>query len=279
MAPLFYVGRLDHLSAAWSVSAVAKRVAKKTAKTVSKKRKPRETEVKEAVRKREPRFQPIRFLRRWFRRGLLALVIFVALSVALYSVVSPPTTPYILSEARRLGGVDREWIPMEEISPYMARSVVAAEDANFCYHWGFDMKAIRAALDSGGNRGASTITQQVVKNVYLWHGRSWVRKVLEAGLTPAVEAVWTKRRIIEVYLNVAEFDEGVFGVDAAAHHYFRTSPADLTATQASLLAAVLPNPKGRSASKPTTWLRKRARSIADGAATIRVDGRAECFEG
>lgn len=168
---------------------------------------------------------------------------------------------------------------MEEISPYMARSVVAAEDANFCYHWGFDMKAIRAALDSGGNRGASTITQQVVKNVYLWHGRSWVRKVLEAGLTPAVEAVWTKRRIIEVYLNVAEFDEGVFGVDAAAHQYFRTSPADLTATQASLLAAVLPNPKGRSASKPTTWLRKRARSIADGAATIRVDGRAECFEG
>lgn len=261
------------------MSNVAKRVAKKPVKKAAKKRNPRKSEAKEAERETEPRLQPVRFMRRWVRRGVLAVVIFFALGITLYSVVAPPTTPYILSEARRLGGVDRAWVSLEDVSPYMARSVVAAEDANFCQHWGFDMKAIRAALDSGGKRGASTITQQVVKNVYLWHGRNWFRKVLEAGLTPAVEAVWTKRRIIEMYLNIAEFDEGVFGVDAAAHHYFRTSPADLTATQASLLAAVLPNPKGRSASKPTTWLRKRARSIADGAATIRADGRAACFEG
>ncbi|WP_082802409.1 monofunctional biosynthetic peptidoglycan transglycosylase [Falsihalocynthiibacter arcticus] len=226
-----------------------------------------------------PRFQPVQFVRRWIRRAVFAVLGFLAFGVIVYSVISPPTTPYILSEARRLGGIDRAWIAIENVSPHMARSVVAAEDANFCNHWGFDMTAIRAALDSGSTRGASTISQQVVKNVYLWHGRSWVRKVLEAGLTPAVEAVWTKKRIVEVYLNIAEFDEGVFGVDAAAHHYFGKTPSELTATQASLLAAVLPNPKGRSASKPTTWLSKHARSIADGAATIKADGRSACFEG
>ncbi|MEH6835944.1 MULTISPECIES: monofunctional biosynthetic peptidoglycan transglycosylase [Falsihalocynthiibacter] len=225
------------------------------------------------------RFQPAQFVRRWIRRAVFAVLGFLAFGVIVYSVISPPTTPYILSEARRLGGIDRAWIAIENVSPHMARSVVAAEDANFCNHWGFDMTAIRAALDSGSTRGASTISQQVVKNVYLWHGRSWVRKVLEAGLTPAVEAVWTKKRIVEVYLNIAEFDEGVFGVDAAAHHYFGKTPSELTATQASLLAAVLPNPKGRSASKPTTWLSKHARSIADGAATIKADGRSACFEG
>lgn len=231
------------------------------------------------MRETGPRFQPVQFIRRWMRRAVFAVLGFLAFGIVIYSVISPPTTPYILSEARRLGGIDRAWIPIEDISPYMARSVVAAEDANFCNHWGFDMTAIRAALDSGSSRGASTISQQVVKNVYLWHGRSWVRKVLEAALTPAVEAVWTKKRIVEVYLNIAEFDEGVFGVDAAAYHYFKKAPSELTATQASLLAAVLPNPKGRSASKPTTWLNKHARSIADGAATIKVDGRSACFEG
>jgi len=201
------------------------------------------------------------------------------LAVVFYNFVNPPTTPYIWSEARRLGGVDRMWVPIEEIAPVMARSVVAAEDANFCNHWGFDMAAIRAAIDSGGNRGASTISQQVVKNTYLWQGRSWTRKALEALMTPLVEAIWTKRRILEVYLNVAEFDEGVFGVEAAARHYFGVGPEALTPTQAARLAAVLPNPKGRSASKPTAFIRKRTRAIISGAATIRADGRSACFEG
>ncbi len=165
--------------------------------------------------------------------------------------MNPPTTPYIVSESRRLDGVDRTWVSIEEVSPYMPRSVVAAEDANFCNHWGFDMKAIRAALTEGRGRGASTISQQVVKNVYLWQGRSWTRKALEAMLTPLVEALWSKRRILEVYLNVAEFDEGVFGVEAAARHYFGVGPENLTATQAARLAAILPDPKRRSASKPS----------------------------
>ncbi len=211
-------------------------------------------------------------------RGAAVVALVLLLAVALYAVVNPPTTPYILSESRRIGGVARDWVPMERISPVMARSAVAAEDANFCLHWGFDMIAIRAALEEGGARGASTISQQTVKNVYLWHGRSWPRKALEALITPMMEAVWSKRRVLEVYLNVAEFDEGVFGVEAAARHYFGVPAADLSPVQAARLAAVLPNPKARSASRPSAALQRRARRIADGAATILADGRAACFE-
>jgi monofunctional biosynthetic peptidoglycan transglycosylase len=220
----------------------------------------------------------LRGLRRWAARVALGLAGAVVFMVLLYAVVNPPVTPYMVAESRRHGGVERNWVPMEQIAPVMARSVVAAEDANYCLHWGFDMAAIREAIDAGGARGASTLSQQVVKNVYLWHGRSWVRKALEAGLTPLVELVWTKRRILEVYLNVAEFDTGVFGVEAAARHHFGVSAAELTPVQAARLAAVLPDPKGRSASDPSRFVRNRAASIADGAETIRADGRAACFE-
>ncbi|WP_375543152.1 monofunctional biosynthetic peptidoglycan transglycosylase [Aliiroseovarius crassostreae] len=228
--------------------------------------------------KETPGFHPIRFARRWGRRVALGVLAVIALAVGSYAILNPPTTPYMISEKMRLGWLDQQWVSMDEIAPVMARSVVAAEDANYCAHWGFDMRAIRAAIDDGGNRGASTISQQVVKNTYLWQGRSWPRKVLEAVLTPLVELVWTKRRILEVYLNVVEFDEGVFGVEAASRHYFGVGPDQLTATQAARLAAVLPNPKKRSAARPSTALRKRAARIVDGAATIRRDGRAECFE-
>ena len=203
----------------------------------------------------------------------------VLLAIGLFAFVDPPTTPYMMAEGNRLGGVAQEWVGMDEIAPVMARAAVAAEDANFCLHWGLDVGAIRAALAEGGDRGASTISQQVVKNVYLWHGRSWLRKAMEAGLTPLMEAVWTKRRILEVYLNVAEFGEGVFGVEAAAQHHFGVSAADLTEPQAALLAAVLPDPKGRSASNPSDYVARRAAAIADGAATIAADGRAACFGG
>ena len=218
-------------------------------------------------------------LRRIVVRGALVLAGAALLVVCAYGVIRPPTTPYIVSEGIRLGGVRRDWVPMEDIAPVMARSVVAAEDANYCLHWGFDMEAIREALEDGAARGASTISQQTVKNTFLWQGRSWFRKALEALLTPVVELVWTKRRLLEVYLNVIEFDEGVFGVEAAAQSYFGVSARDLTPEQAARLAAVLPDPKDRSASKPSDFVRKRARQIADGAATIRADGRAGCFEG
>jgi len=220
----------------------------------------------------------VRQLLRWVWRGLLGLAVLVVLWVAAYSVITPPTTLYIQQEKSRLGSVKREWVPMDQIAPAMQRSVVAAEDANFCAHWGFDVKAIRAALAEGGRRGGSTLTQQVVKNAFLWHGRTWTRKSLEAMLTPVVELFWSKRRILEVYLNVAEFDEGVFGVGAAAQHYFGVGAAELSKAQAARLAAILPSPKSRSASKPAEFTRRRAAQILDGAETIRRDGRATCFE-
>ena len=224
------------------------------------------------------RFRPVRWMLKWSLRGVSVAFLLAVFAVLLWSVVNPPTTLYMMQESRRLGGIDQAWVPMEEIAPVMARAAVAAEDANFCLHWGLDLDAIRTAIEDGGSRGASTISQQVVKNVYLWHGRSWLRKALEAGMTPLVEALWSKRRILEVYLNIAEFDEGVFGVEAAARHYFGVGPEALTPTQAARLAAVLPNPKGRSASRPSSFVRNRSASIRDGAATIRADGRAACFE-
>ncbi len=230
------------------------------------------------ARKAKPRIRPVRFVMKWAFRAVLLGAVLIALGVGLYRVVNPPTTPYIMAEARRLDGVTRDWVDVDRIAPVMLRSAVAAEDANFCAHWGFDMNAIRTAIEEGGNRGASTISQQVVKNVYLWHGRSWPRKALEALITPAVEAAWPKRRILEVYLNVAEFDEGVFGIEAAARHYFGTTAQDLTPLQAARLAAILPDPKNRSASDPTSFVRGRSASIRDGAATILRDGRAACFE-
>ena len=219
----------------------------------------------------------IRFLVKWILRALLVGVAVVVALTLLFAVINPPTSIYLMSERIRLGPLDRDWVPMEQIAPVMARSVVAAEDANFCLHWGLDVKAIEAALEAGANRGASTISQQVVKNVFLWQGRSWVRKSVEALWTPISEIIWTKRRILELYLNVAEFDEGVFGVQAAAQHYFNVDAADISPVQAARLASVLPNPKERDAANPTSYLRKRSSSIMDGAATIAVDGRVDCF--
>lgn len=238
-----------------------------------------------APRKRKAKAEapaPVRrsWLRRglkWLGRGLGGLAALYVVLILLFSFVPPPINLYQLGEAWRLGGIEKDWVPWEEIAPVMGRSAVAAEDANFCNHWGFDMTEIRRAINSGSNRGASTISQQVAKNVFLWQGRSWLRKAMEASLTPVIELLWSKQRILEVYLNVAEFDEGVFGVEAAARHYFGVSARELTELQAARLAAVLPDPKGRSASKPSDFVRKRTRAIISGAATIKADGRAACF--
>lgn len=230
-----------------------------------------------------PRRGWVRRVLRWIWRGVRAVTVFYAALILLFAFVPPPTNVYQVQESWRLGVIEREWVGWDDIAPVMARSVVAAEDANFCLHWGFDMAAIREAIDEGGARGASTLTQQVVKNVFLWHGQGWtsraMRKGFEALLTPAVELVWTKRRILTVYLNVAEFGEGVFGVQAAARHHFGVDARDLTPLQAARLAAVLPDPKGRNAANPGKFTRRRAGQIMDGAETIRADGRAACFEG
>jgi monofunctional glycosyltransferase len=215
---------------------------------------------------------------KWLGRVFGAVAAFYAALILLFALVPPPINLYQLGEAWRLGGIEKDWVKWEEIAPIMGRSAVAAEDANFCAHWGFDMAAIRQAIKEGSNRGASTISQQVVKNVFLWHGRSYLRKAMEAVLTPVVELAWSKQRILEVYLNVAEFDGGIFGVQAAARHHFGVDAKDLTALQAARLAAVLPDPKGRSASDPSNFVRNRTRSIISGAETIAADGRSACFE-
>jgi len=225
-----------------------------------------------------PRLSPWRRIKRWVWRGVLTVAAFYGFLILLFTVVNPPSTIYMWQEGQRLGGVEQKWASWDEIAPVMARSVVASEDANFCLHWGFDMDAIRKAVEAGSNRGASTLTQQVVKNVFLWHGRNWLRKSLEAMITPVVELVWSKQRILEVYLNVAEFGEGTFGVKAAAARFWQVEPADLTAVQAARLAAVLPDPKGRDADKPSDFVRGRASAALDGAETIRADGRAACFQ-
>jgi monofunctional biosynthetic peptidoglycan transglycosylase len=219
----------------------------------------------------------VRTVRRWIWRALAIAFLATVAWVVAYGVIPVPTTAYIWSEQRRLGDTDRDWVPIEDISVNLQRAVVAAEDANFCLHWGFDMAAIRDVIEDGSNRGASTISQQTVKNAFLWHGRSWLRKALEAAITPVMEVIWSKTRVLEVYLNVAEFDEGVFGAEAAARHYFGVPAADLNLRQASLLATVLPAPQSRSASRPSDWVSNRARSIADGARTIAADGRDDCF--
>jgi len=221
----------------------------------------------------------LRRLARWAALAASGVAALLVAWIALYRVVDPPGGLYMWGESRRLGGITQQWVDFDAIAPVMARSVVAAEDVNFCNHWGFDLRAIRAALAEGADRGASTITQQVVKNTFLWHGRSWLRKALEAVMTPLVEILWPKQRILEVYLNLAEFDEGIFGVQAAAQRYFARDARALTAQEAALLAAVLPAPQTRDAARPDGFLGRRAASIADGAATIARDNRSACFGG
>ncbi|KJV48228.1 peptidoglycan transglycosylase [Pantoea sp. BL1] len=157
-----------------------------------------------------------------------------------------------------------DWVSMDEISPWMALAVIASEDQKFPEHWGFDVDSIQKVLDSDGSkqiRGASTLSQQTAKNLFLWDGRSWVRKGLEAGLTVGLETVWTKRRILTVYLNIAEFGNGVFGVEEASQRYFHKPASRLTISEAALLAAVLPNPIRFRADAPSGYIRMRQQWI------------------
>jgi len=161
--------------------------------------------------------------------------------------------------------LQRTWRPWAELPDDLKMAVIAAEDQHFAEHWGFDLDAIRAALkhnELGGSlRGASTLSQQVAKNLFLWSGRSWLRKGLEAWFTALIELFWSKQRILEIYLNSAEWGEGVFGAEAAARHHFNIAAPDLSTRQASLLAAILPNPRAWSAAKPSAYVSRRANWI------------------
>lgn len=220
-------------------------------------------------------------LLRWPVRIAVYAALLATAWVGVYRFIDPPGGIYMASEAWRLGGIQREWRDLDEISPQMARAAMAAEDARFCDHSGFDFEAIQAAMRANQEgrrlRGGSTISQQVAKNVFLWHSRSWVRKGLEVGFTVLIELLWPKARILEVYLNVVELAPGVFGAEAGAQHHFGRPAAALSLRQASRLAAILPAPKSRSASRPSNFVVRRGNSIAAGAETLRREGRDACI--
>ncbi|MDL4616732.1 monofunctional biosynthetic peptidoglycan transglycosylase [Citrobacter amalonaticus] len=209
------------------------------------------------------------FLRRIILRVVLVLAVFWGGGIALFSVMPVPFSAVMVE--RQIGAwlqgdfgyvAHSDWMSMDEISPWMGLAVIAAEDQTFPDHWGFDVAAIEKALSHNERnenriRGASTLSQQTVKNLFLWDGRSWLRKGLEAGLTVGVETVWSKKRILTVYLNIAEFGDGVFGVEAAAQRYFGKPASRLTQSEAALLAAVLPNPLRFKAAAPSGYVRSR----------------------
>lgn len=212
------------------------------------------------------------FLKTLFKWVFRLALIFLASSVVLtaaYIIINPPCTPLMLLRIvegafnGKSVGIDKDWKGYDEISPYIFKAVMSGEDSKFLQHNGFDWKAIERARKINERRngkrliGASTISMQTAKNVFLWPGRNYVRKGLEAYFTFLIEAFWSKRRILEVYANVVEWGDGIYGVEAASQHYFHKSAKDITAREAALLAAVLPNPRRWSPAEPTNYIKKR----------------------
>lgn len=218
----------------------------------------------------------------------LRAVLFVALAAIVGSILwagayrfaEPPGT--LTMAERRLGGetIAQDWTPLGDISPHLVRAVIAGEDTRFCLHGGIDFEAIDEAVEEAENggrlRGASTISQQTAKNAFFWNGGGWVRKGGEAWMTLVIETLWPKRRIMEVYLNVAEWGDGLFGAEAAARARFGKSASELTAREAALLAAVLPNPHKWRVDPPGPYVRGRAATLRARMLQVRRDGLDQC---
>ena len=205
--------------------------------------------------------------RRLFRRALLVALAGPLAAILLFRFVPVPATPLMAIRAVQGYGLDRDWVPLAAIAPALPQAVIAAEDNLFCEQaFGFDIAALRAEFarwrEGERPRGASTITMQTAKNLFLWPGRDPLRKALEAWLTPQVALLWPKRRVLEVYLNVVEFGPGIYGAEAAARAFFGKPARRLTQVEAALLAAVLPAPLERSAARPAPEVAYRAEVIA-----------------
>lgn len=197
--------------------------------------------------------------------GACVLLTLMAL-ILLYRFVNPPYSTLMVANALSGRTLKHRWVGIDQISPHLVRAVVTSEDARFCRHWGVDWDEVEDAIERAeergeGPRGASTIPMQTVKNLFLWQSRSYVRKAIEIPLAYMASALWPKRRMLEIYLNVAEWGPGVFGAQAAARHHFRTTAAKLTLRQAAQLAAALPNPHVRRAGRPGPKTRALARRM------------------
>jgi monofunctional biosynthetic peptidoglycan transglycosylase len=201
--------------------------------------------------------------------ALAASVVIVLGLVVAYRWINPPISTLMLGQSIAGTAIERTWVPIERISPYLIRAVVVSEDGRFCAHSGVDLPALHDAITH--DRGGSTITMQVVKNLFLWPSRSYVRKVIEIGLAYLVDAFWPKRRILEIYLNIAEWGEGVFGAEAAAATHFAKTAARLTAEEAALLAVALPNPLERAPGLPSAGTNRLAARLLLRMATSRVN--------
>jgi monofunctional biosynthetic peptidoglycan transglycosylase len=218
---------------------------------------------------------------RWIAIPIKILLSFIALSllmVAIYRFVPPPVTLTMLFDPN---GITKDWTSLDDIDPDMARAAIAGEDGKFCTHHGFDVDAIaKAAIHnaSGGRiRGGSTISQQTAKNVFLWQGGGFIRKGLEAWFTVLIEAMWGKRRIMEVYLNVAETGIGTYGAQAGAIRYFHHGAGKLSKAEAARIAAVLPLPKKRAAVAPSGFTRRHGNTIAARIGSVQRDGLDSCL--
>lgn len=204
----------------------------------------------------------------WRRLGKVILILFVIsiLLPILYRWVNPPVTTFQLVQAVSNGtGIHKKWVPIEKISPYMYRAAIASEDNYFLGHNGFDVIALNTVMEerkSGRRkRGGSTISQQTAKNVFLWPGRSWLRKGFEVYFTVLIELFWTKERIMEVYLNSIEMGRGIYGAEAVARHHFGTSADQLSRAQCALIAVSLPNPLRFNSAQPSGYMLKRQQRI------------------
>lgn len=189
------------------------------------------------------------------------------LALLAYDTLFPPLSKLMAARAVRFERIERRYVPLHRISPHLVRAVIAAEDARFCDHHGVDWPALQAVVsevveEDDASHGASTISMQTAKNLFLWHGFSYVRKPVEIPLALLLDAVWGKRRVMEAYLNVAEFGRGVFGAEAASRHYFGKSAAHIGPREAALLAAVLPSPRRRNPARPSAFVSMYAQSIA-----------------
>jgi monofunctional biosynthetic peptidoglycan transglycosylase len=216
-----------------------------------------------------------------FVRVVIWAVVVSILWVVLYRFVPVPLTWPMARDAIAGKHVERTWVPLSRIAPAVPRAAIGAEDARFCEHRGFDFEAMEAAAAKNAQgkklRGGSTISQQTAKNAFLWPGRSYVRKALEAYFTVLIEAIWGKKRIMEVYLNIAEMGPGIYGVEAAAQHYFGVPAAKLSNAQAARIAAILPQPVKRNAAAPGRFVKRYARKIERRARVVRNEGIDGCL--